>query len=348
VRTSTTESAAIGAALAVCILTRLPHHLLGASGTRGWALGLVVVVTVVNGARAVARAPFTLSRSVVGRSDRGAATAAWAAHEAKALAATVAVGVALTLPLYVLLRATPAWWLLAWVMFAAVTLVWQAAMPLTLKAQAGPLTAAPAALGDRVRSLAARAGVDVGDGVLVAAKPGRRSCNAYVVGLGRSRRVVLEGAVAAWPPELVDQVVAHEIGHWRLRHTASRLPLALAAQLATLAVAAWVLGRSPVLRWAGVADAGDPRSYPLLLLVTPLLALPGRCVLAWRDRAQERAADRFALALLDAPSHFAAMLERAADESSAPRRLPWWRLLTASHPPIEERAVACTRFASTA
>jgi len=182
--------------------------------------------------------------------------------------------------------------------------------------------------------------------VLVAGPRADRRCNAYVVGLGPTRRVVLEDALAAWPPALVDQVVAHELGHWRLGHTARRLPLTVITQLATFAIAAWALATAPVLGWAGVAAAGDPRSYPMVLLLTPALALPARCLLAWRDRAQERAADRFALALLDAPADFAAMLERAADEGGAARQLSPWRRLTASHPPIDERALACTRSAS--
>jgi STE24 endopeptidase len=257
---------------------------------------------------------------------------------------TTLVGSALTVPLYTLLRSTPHWWLWAGVLFTVVTVVGQASMPFTLRLQSGPLAAAAPPLADRVRAIGTRAGVDVGS-VLVAAstKPG---CNAYVVGLGPTRRIVLDGTLASWPPALIDQVVAHEIGHWRLGHAARRLPLAIAAQLLTLAFAAWALSFAPLLAWAGIADAGDPRSFPLLLLVTPLLVLPARCVLAWYDRSQEREADQFALALLDSPGHFATMLELAADEGGAARHLPWWRRLTASHPPVDERASACMRYAS--
>ena len=55
-----------------------------------------------------------------------------------------------SVPLYALLRATPAWWLIAWVMFAAVTVVWQLATPFFLRAQAGPLAPAPPELTERV------------------------------------------------------------------------------------------------------------------------------------------------------------------------------------------------------
>jgi STE24 endopeptidase len=231
-------------------------------------------------------------------------------------------------------------------LFAVVTLAAQGVFPFLLRIVVGPVAPADPALSAQVSAVAVRAGVDVGRGVLVSGKPGSPRCNAYVVGLGRSRRVVLDRALAAWPAPMVDQVVAHELGHWRLRHTATRLPLTLAVELATLAAAARLVAWAPLLHWAGVTSAGDPASYPLLLLLTPLLVLPARVVLAWRDRAQERQADQFALAMLGQPGHFASMLDRAADEAGAPRALPWWDRMTASHPPIDERAALCATTAS--
>lgn len=338
------ESLATGCALVVCIVAQLPHHVMDAVGIRGWGLALAAAVAVVSGARALARAPFTLLRALDGAEHRAAAIRRWARKEATTGIVTVVAGTAMTMPLYALLRATPAWWLPAWLLFAAVTLMWQAAMPLAIKAQAGPLTAPPGPLAERLRALAVRAGVDVPAGVAVAGKPGSRRCNAYVVGFGPARRVVIEQGVAAWPHELVDQVVAHELGHVKLRHTGRRIPLTLLAQLGTLAAAAAVLSFEPLLRVAGVAHAGDPRSYPLLLVAGALIALPARAVLGWRDRAHERAADRFALTLLHEPHHFDAMLQRVADETGTPRTLAWWRLLTASHPPVDQRAAAALAF----
>lgn len=338
----TAQSLATGLALVVCLVARLPHRILDVTGIRSWALALMIVVAVVGGARALARAPFTLPRPLPGRPGRAAALRRWALGELKILAVTIVAGTAMTLPLYALLRATPAWWLAAWLMFAALTVLWQVVLPVALRTRARPPEATPADLAARVQAVAARAGVEVGD-VIVTGKAGTRCGNAYVVGLGRTRRVVLEHALAAWPPDLVDQVVAHELGHWRLGHAARRLPLTLLAELAALAAAAAALSSPRLLDWAGIAGAGDPRSYPLLLVVGAVVALPVRCVLAWRDRAQERAADRFALDLLGRPDAFDAMLQRAADDSGAPRTLPWWGRLTASHPPIDERAAACRR-----
>ncbi len=337
--TTTGAAIATSCALVVCVTARVPHRILEGAGIEGWIVALVVVVAAVNGVRAVVRAPFTFSRS--------SSPGAWAANEIKVFVVSVTAGSALTIPLYALLRSTPNWWLLAWLLFSAVTLVGQFAMPMLLRAQAGPIEPADAALTARVVALGARAGVDIG-AVQVAHGGRDKHCNAYVIGLGPTRRVVFGAAVAAWPADVADQVVAHEIGHWRLGHAARRLPLTVGAQLATFAFAAWMLAWTPLLHWAGVPSIGDPRSYPTLLLLTAAMALPARCLLAALDRGQERAADKFALSLLDEPHHFAAMLDRAADEGEAPRALPWFRRITASHPPIDERIRSCMRYVSTA
>lgn len=317
----------------VCVVVRPSDGLLSAIGVRGWAGALLGVMVLVNGARVVAQAPFTFTHP----------TRRWVGNQALALAAMIAVGAALTIPLYALIRATSAWWLWAWALFGTVTVAAQGAMPLLVRLQTGGLSPASPQLATEVAAVAARAGVDLAGGVLVADRLANRGprCNAYVVGWGRSRRVVLEAGVAAWPGELLDQVMAHEIGHWQLHHNAHRLPVTLLAQLTTFALAAALLSWRPLLGWAGVSHLGDPRSYPLLLLLTSVIVLPARLVLAAYDRAQERQADRYALTVLGEPSRFAEMLDRAAGDAGAPRQLPWWQHLTASHPPIDERIRAC-------
>jgi STE24 endopeptidase len=344
---SLAESLTLGAALALCLLAKLAHRLAAAVGARGWIPTLVVAVAVVSIARAVARAPFTLRRSLrLPRNDTSAAAGlrGWALGEAGMAGATFVVGIVVAAPLYLLVRATPRWWLFAWFISAAVTVAWQAAMPALLATRAGSLVPASGPLAARLHALARQAGVDLPGGVVVAAKARNRCANAYVVGLGPTRRVVLEQAVVSWPPELVDQAVAHELGHVRLGHAGRRLPLAVLAQLATLAAAAALVSLGPVLRLAGIGSIADPAGYPLLLALGAVVVLPARCLLAWHARAQERAADSFALSLLERPDEFTAMLRRASADSGAPSSLPWWRHLTASHPPVDERVAGSRNF----
>ncbi|HVM02379.1 MAG TPA: M48 family metalloprotease [Acidimicrobiales bacterium] len=336
------QAVATALAALICLLAELPGLVVDALGVRGWGLAVVVVVAVVSGARTVLWAPLTLA-STLRQRPRPPALRRWAGEQLTTFLASTAVAAAVAIPLYGLLRATPWWWLAVWALSASVTVGWQLALPAVLRARSGGLAPAPDHLAARLGMVAACAGAGAPE-VVVAGRAGRRSCNAYVAGLGPTRRIVLEPAIVAWPPELVDQAVAHEFGHWRLRHAARRLPLTLLAQLATLAAAAAALASPSLLAWAGVPGVGSPLSYPLLLTVGAVVAVPARVGLAWHDRAQERAADRFALALLGRPADFAAMLDRAAGEGGAPRDLPWWRRVTASHPPIDERAADATRL----
>lgn len=331
------EGALAGQAVAVllCVLARVPDRVLDAWPLRGWVIQLVVVIAVVNGARLLGRAPFSAWRA---KGSRGG----WIRGELRELALTTLVGSALTVPIYALLRTGEMWWLAAWLLFAAVTLAVQAAMPFVMPLVLGGTTPAPRPLAAQVGGVGAAAGVDV-ERVLVAAKPGRR-CNAYILGIGRARRVVLDGAVAEWPAPMVGQVVAHEMGHVRLGHVLRRLAMTVAAELMTFVLAGWAVAQPGLFhRWTGVAGAGDPRSYPLLLILTPLVVFPARAVMAWYDRRQERQADRFALDLLRAPDDFVTMLNRAAAESGAPRTLSWPRHIVASHPPIAERMMVASR-----
>lgn len=327
--------AAQAAAVLLCVLAHVPDRVVDALPVRGWVIQLVVIIAVVNGARVLARAPFSASRARGSIGD-------WIRGQLRELALTAVVGSCLTVPFYALLRTGGMWWFTAWLLFAAITLAVQAAMPFVMPLVLGGLTPAPRPLAAQVGGIAATAGVHV-ERVLVAAKPGRR-CNAYIVGIGQAKRVVLDGALAEWPAPIVSQVVAHEIGHVRLGHVPRRLAVTVAVELMTFVLAAWPMAQPGLLdHWAGVAEAGDPRSYPVLLLLTPLLVFPARAVLAWYDRRQERQADRFALDLLEAPEDFVTMLDRAACESDAPRVLSWPRRVVASHPPIAERVMTSSR-----
>src|SRR5919199_1030405 len=108
-------------------------------------------------------------------------------------------------------------------------------------------------LADDLRALAARAGVPVRDVLVAEASRRTRKENAYVSGLGRTRRVVLfDTLLRGNEPRAVRLVVAHELGHRRDRHVVKATVLAMAAAAAGVLVV-----------WASVSDPGDPRSAPL-------------------------------------------------------------------------------------
>src|SRR5947209_7963515 len=142
-----------------------------------------------------------------------------------------------------------------------------------------PLADAELAAG--LRALSEQAGVPVRDVLVADASRRTRKENAYVSGLGRTRRVVLyDTLVARNDPAFARLVVAHELGHRRLRHVAKGTVLGMAGAASSVLVLWGLLRAGPVLRAIGATGPGDPRVVPFVLLVAALLQLAGMPLLS--------------------------------------------------------------------
>jgi STE24 endopeptidase len=180
-----------------------------------------------------------------------------------------------------------------------------------------------------LRRLSERAGVPVRDVLVADASRRTTKVNAYVSGIGRTRRVVLfDTLLRGADPAAVEVVVAHELGHRREGHVAKLTLLAMAGAAVAVLVLWAVLG----------TRVADPRTLPealLLLLALELAALaPG----AWLSRRFERAADRWSLELTEEPAAFARahveLARRNLSDLEPPRPV---YLLLFSHPTAPER-----------
>src|SRR5919204_222642 len=149
-------------------------------------------------------------------------------------------------------------------------------------------------LADRLRALARRAGVPVRDVLVADASRRTRKVNAYVSGLGATRRVVLfDTLLPETEPRQVELVVAHELGHRRARHVVKGTVVGMLGAVVVV-----------VVLWALVADLGDLRNAPLVLLVASALELVGLPAAAAVSRRWEREADRFSLDVTRDPEAF--------------------------------------------
>jgi STE24 endopeptidase len=184
--------------------------------------------------------------------------------------------------------------------------------------------------------------------VLVADASRRTSkLNAYVSGLGATRRVVLFDTLLeqATEPELLT-VVAHELGHRRFRHVAIGTALAMAGAVATVIVLWALLSSEAVLDAIGADGPGDARVAPFALLVASVLGLVAAPALAAISRRWEYACDAFAVRQtrdLGAFESAFARLSQANLPDPAPPRLAYLWLF--SHPTVPERLEAARRAA---
>src|SRR5919197_2849459 len=222
----------------------------------------------------------------------------WLLDRAKGLAVTLVLTSGALLGLAGLARWLPRWWPLVAAPAAAVlVLVLGFAAPLVLE----PLFNRFAPLRDeelagRLRALARRAGVPVRDVLVADASRRTRKVNAYVSGLGATRRVVLfDTLLGQADPRRIELVIAHELGHRRAWHVAKGTLLGMVGAAITVVVV-----------WAVVSNPDDLRNAPLILLVAEGLELVALPLPAAVSRRWEREADRFSLDVTRDPEAFEA------------------------------------------
>jgi STE24 endopeptidase len=258
--------------------------------------------------------------------------------QVKSLALGIVMYLVLLVPLYALIRGTELWWFWGWLLLVAFSVGLGFVYPIVIAPIFNTFTPLENDdLNARIRDIATRAGVDI-EGAFVADES-RRSTrdNAYVAGLGATRRVVLYDTILEHPPEVVAQVVAHEVGHWRLHHLRRQIPLAallaLVMMLALRALAEW----DGLWSWVDVDGLGDPTSLPILLVAIQLGFGAMGVVSSYVSRAFERQADVQALELLGEPDRMQDMIRRLHVKNLADLDPSWWKRIQASHPPAAER-----------
>ncbi len=298
----------------------------------GWAGAAAAWAALVLAVSAVVRLPLDVWRGLVFERRWGFSkqtAAAWAADQAKGLALAVALATGVWVAAVGLGRALPGWWALpAAAALALLTLFLAFVGPVVLEPifnRFEPL--ADAQLAGELRQLAVDAGVPIRDVLVADASKRTTKSNAYVSGLGATRRVVLwDTLLQSTGAREVKLVIAHELGHRRERHAAKFTLLFIAGGCAGVLVLWAVLG------------ALSSRDFPVALLLFTGLSLLGMPVVTAVSRRWERVADRWSLTLtndLEAfeSTHLGLARENLSD--LAPPRLAYVLLFT--HPTAPER-----------
>ncbi len=189
-----------------------------------------------------------------------------------------------------------------------------------------------------VFDLATAAGVKVGEVYSVDASRRTTAVNAYVTGLGPTKRVVLfDTLIENFSREEVRVVVAHELGHVRHRDVVRSIALAtLTAPAAALAVQR--------LSWALSPARGEPGALPALALATGLVSSPLGLLAGRLSRQIERQADAFSLDLADRPDAFISFEQKIVRRNVADPAPPRILNLLASHPPTDQRIGAALAY----
>ena len=279
----------------------------------------------------------------------------WLADALKGLLLGAALGLPLAAAiLWLMAQAGSLWWLWAWGLLTAWTLLLQFIFPAWIAPlfnKFEPLQ--DAALQARVNALMQRCGF-AAKGLFVM-DGSRRSAhaNAYFTGFGRHKRVVFfDTLLRQLAPAEVEAVLAHELGHFSHRHILKRMLLSFAISLGAFALLGWLSAQVWFYTGLGVQPnlgAGNEAVALLLfVLALPVFTFFTSPLLAQLSRRDEFEADAYAARHTRAQDLSAALLKLYQDNAATLTPDPVYVRFYYSHPPASERLARMQALAGAA
>ncbi|MGE5414042.1 MAG: M48 family metallopeptidase [Syntrophomonadaceae bacterium] len=275
----------------------------------------------------------------------------WLWDQAKGLLVGLVIAIPLVWLLYAILRGSPRrWWLWFWLALLPILVFLIFVAPLAIDPlffEFKPLAPAHPELAQAIEKVTVRAGEPIAPDRMFVMNASTKytSINAYVTGLGASKRVVVWDTTirkATLPQTLF--VFGHEMGHYVLGHVSKTIAFLWALLFVILALGAGILDRvfRRPGRW-GIRGLSDWASLPVLILgvtVAGELAMP---IVNGYSRAQEHQADVFGLeavhGLVPDSARAAAEAFQLLGETnlSDPDPAPFITFWLYSHPPLADR-----------
>jgi STE24 endopeptidase len=269
--------------------------------------------------------------------------AKWSGDQVKGLAVGLVIGLlVLWVPYWLLAKSPDRWWLWTSMLalpFYMLTLLIAPLWIAPLFNKFGPMK--DKALEAEILAVAKRAGVEGARVFEVDKSVDTAKVNAYVTGLGKSKRIVLwDTLMKRLSPEQTEYVVGHELGHYVLGHVWSSM------LFSTVLTFLGLFGAHRVSRFffahfgdrMGFHQLSDIASLPLLMFLLTLFSLLITPAALAFSRYHEREADRFGLDLThDNRAAATAFVALAQQNLAVPRPGLLDKIFRASHPPIGER-----------
>ncbi|HVE13406.1 MAG TPA: M48 family metallopeptidase [Elusimicrobiota bacterium] len=265
---------------------------------------------------------------------------AYALDGLKSAALAAAFGVPTLLCAFLLIdRAGPRWWLWAFALSMAFHFLLMHVSPAFIEPlfnRFEPL--ADGELRERALALAGKVGFPGREIQVKDASRRTGHSNAYFTGVGRAKRIVFyDTLLAELTVEQSVGVLAHELGHWKLRHVEESMALWALVSFIDLYLMSLALRFEPLCGAFGLAPSPHAAMVAYWIVAPQLFFWRGPLTNIMRRR-QEREADRFARAAAGGGAELAGALDAVADHNlGAPGAHPWHHAYYSSHPTFRER-----------
>jgi STE24 endopeptidase len=271
----------------------------------------------------------------------------WLADLAKALALGVALGLPLLLAiLWLMSRAGALWWLYAFAVWFGFQLLMLFLYPTVIAPLFNKFTPLPAgAARERIERLLGRCGFAVAGLFVMDGSKRSGHGNAYFTGFGRARRIVFfDTLLSRLVPDEIEAILAHELGHYKLRHVLKRIAWSALFSLGFLALLAWLASNDWFYQGLGIpapllpAAAARPGvALALFLLALPVYTFVLSPLAARYSRRHEFEADAFAVRNASAQALVSALVKLYEDNASTLTPDPVHSAFYDSHPPAAVR-----------
>lgn len=307
-------------------------------------MALVVAFAVISG---LLDLPFDWYRQFVLESRFGfnkMTPGLWLSDQVKGALVGAVIGLPLLwLVLTLMEKSGDLWWLYSWIVWSVFQLLMLALYPSVIAPLFNKFTPlSDAGLKERIEGLMARVGF-ASRGLFVM-DGSRRSAhgNAYFSGFGSAKRIVFfDTLLARLEPREIEAVLAHELGHFKLRHIVKRMGTIFAVSLAFLALLGFLKTQAWFYTGLGVLPfmnaSNDGMALILFTLVLPVFTFFLRPITSLTSRKHEFEADAFAARHTDYRDLVSALIKLYEDNASTLTPDPLHSAFYDSHPPASVR-----------
>ena len=267
----------------------------------------------------------------------------------------ISVGAAIGVPLLWIILSLMAgagdlWWLWAWGVLTAFSLLMQWIFPSFIAPLFNKFQALEeGALKTQIEALLKRC--DFASQGLFVMDGSKRSAhgNAFFAGMGKAKRIVFfDTLIEKLNPGEVEAVLAHELGHYKCNHIRKRLLVSFVLSFAMFALLGWISTQAWFYSDLGVMP--NPNGYngglalALFMLISPVFSFFFTPLSSLASRKHEYEADGFAAEKSSASDLISAIVKLYQDNASTLTPDPIYTAFYSSHPPAPLRIANLKRF----
>ena len=162
--------------------------------------------------------------------------------------------------------------------------------------------------------------------------------NAYFTGFGKSKRIVFfDTLLERLEGSEVEAVLAHELGHFKLRHVVKRMAWTFLLSLGYLWLLSQVMNKAWFYNGLNVQSPSAAMALILFFLVLPQFTFLLHPLLSFYSRRHEFEADRYAAQHASAMSLGSALIKLYKDNAATLTPDPLHSVFYDSHPPAALR-----------